>query len=105
LDRFAVRVAGGGHDIPPEDVRRRYARSLGHLRAAIALSDRVWLIDNSAEGAPREVLTMAGGQVRVRATDMPLWVHAALGPLSSPDLTQWPAPADRMSVEQPRDEE
>lgn len=52
LDRIAMRVARGRHDIPPEDVRRRYTRSLGHLRAAIPLSDRVRLIDNTAEGAP-----------------------------------------------------
>jgi predicted ABC-type ATPase len=105
VDRIAVRVARGGHDIPTADVRRRYGRSLGHLHAAIKRSDHVRLIDNTAEAAPREVLVIDNGQVRVRATDLPLWVHAALGPLSSPDVAQWQAPADRVSVEQPKNEE
>ena len=36
LDRIRTRVARGGHDVPEPDVRRRFARSLANLPAAIA---------------------------------------------------------------------
>lgn len=88
INRIAVRVARGGHGIPAADVRRRYGRSLGHLRAAIERSDRVQLIDNTGEGDPREVLVIEDRQVHVRTTDMPGWVRAALGPINSPDDAQ-----------------
>jgi predicted ABC-type ATPase len=47
IDRIAVQVTRGGHHIPAIDVRRRYNRSLGHLRAEIERADRVMLIDNT----------------------------------------------------------
>jgi predicted ABC-type ATPase len=47
LERIAKRVAGGGHDIPEETVRRRYERSLENLLPAIHLADRTILYDNS----------------------------------------------------------
>lgn len=56
IDRIAVRVARGGHDIPTVDVRRRYVRSHGHLRAAMDLSDQVVLIDNTTEQGPRGII-------------------------------------------------
>ena len=105
LRRIAMRVARGGHDIPAADVRRRYGRSLGHLRAAIAQSDCVRLIDNTAEGAPREVLVIEAGQIRVRVTELPGWVRAALGPLADLHATQWPTSPEHMSRAQHDQEE
>lgn len=49
LARVANRVSLGGHDVPEEDVRRRYARSLQNLPLAVRLADRAMLLDNSEE--------------------------------------------------------
>ena len=47
LRRVACRVAQGGHDVPDEDVRRRFERSRANLPGAIARSDEARLYDNS----------------------------------------------------------
>ena len=85
IDRIAVRVAQGGHGIPAADVRRRFARSLGHLRAAIARADRTMLIDNTTEQGPHEVLVIEGGRTTWRATDLPRWLDVALGAVRDTD--------------------
>ena len=45
--RVASRVSAGGHDVPDEDISRRFARSLENLSAAISKSDHVDIYDNS----------------------------------------------------------
>lgn len=45
--RVRERVLLGGHDIPVEDIFRRYERSLHNLPAAMALADTTLLFDNS----------------------------------------------------------
>lgn len=45
--RVRFRVQNGGHDIPDEDVVRRYNASLKHLPAALRLADEYIVIDNS----------------------------------------------------------
>lgn len=47
IDRVAERVARGGHDVPSEDIVRRYERSLENLPSAIEIADRTTLYDNS----------------------------------------------------------
>jgi len=49
LARIRNRVLGGGHDVPKEDVRRRYKRSFGNLPIAIKRADHTILFDNSTE--------------------------------------------------------
>jgi predicted ABC-type ATPase len=44
--RVCTRVATGGHDVPEPDIFRRFARSLKNLPKAIAISDRVRILDN-----------------------------------------------------------
>ena len=51
LSRIQQRVLGGGHDVPENDVRRRYARSLAHLPVAVQRADHALLFDNSTESA------------------------------------------------------
>jgi len=48
VDRVRQRVLKGGHDVPEEDIRRRYTRSLENLTRAIQLVDRAEIIDNSS---------------------------------------------------------
>lgn len=49
LKRIAARVARGGHDVPVNDVIRRFKRSLDNLPKAIELADRVKILENSTE--------------------------------------------------------
>lgn len=52
LNRIRARATLGGHDVPEPDVRRRFARSLAHLPAAIARSDEARLYDNTDPDRP-----------------------------------------------------
>ena len=47
LQRVRQRVRKGGHDVPEEDQRRRYPRSLANLERALKLADEAILFDNS----------------------------------------------------------
>lgn len=56
LRRIECRVRAGGHDVPEEDVRRRFARSMENLPAAMALADETWFYANDDPDIPlREV--------------------------------------------------
>ena len=39
VQRVRERVAQGGHSVPPEDVRRRYVRSMANVPEAIRIAD------------------------------------------------------------------
>ncbi len=43
--RIRHRVLDGGHDVPQEDVVRRYSRSRANLRDYMALADKVYVFD------------------------------------------------------------
>lgn len=46
--RVANRVKQGGHRVPPEDIRRRYAAGVSHLlRLYLPISDGWWIYDAS----------------------------------------------------------
>ncbi len=47
LKRVAARASRGGHSVPPQDVVRRFKRSLENLPKAMALADKVTILDNS----------------------------------------------------------
>jgi predicted ABC-type ATPase len=49
IARVMDRVEHGGHDVPDELIRARYARSLENLRAGMLVADWTLLIDNSTE--------------------------------------------------------
>jgi predicted ABC-type ATPase len=58
LSRIANRVLAGGHDVPEQDVRRRYKRSFANLLTAITRSHHAILFDNSAEDGYRLVAVL-----------------------------------------------
>jgi predicted ABC-type ATPase len=63
IQRVARRVAGGGHGVPPEVVRRRYSRSLANLRELyLPLADAFRIYDHSVAGEP--ALVARGGRGR-----------------------------------------
>ena len=47
--RVADRVKLGGHDVPREDILRRYERSLANLNKAAKIVDKLILYDNSTD--------------------------------------------------------
>jgi len=64
LARIRNRVLAGGHDVPEEDVRRRYRRSFDNLVIAIKRADHTILFDNSTEEGYRltAILSTTGTQ-------------------------------------------
>ena len=84
LYRIRNRVALGGHDVPEPDVRRRFARSLANLPAAIARSDEARLYDNTDPDRPhREIAILAAGTWWIDE-DLPDWAAAAVGRIARP---------------------
>jgi predicted ABC-type ATPase len=55
IDRVAIRVAQGGHDVPKDRIVARWARTMELLHQAVAASDEAFVFDNSAS------VTVAGG--------------------------------------------
>lgn len=71
LARVKARVAGGGHDIPEADIRRRWDHSRQNLVALMPRLTRLWVYDNSLEAdprrgkapRPRQLLEMEAGRI------------------------------------------
>jgi predicted ABC-type ATPase len=64
LARIQNRVLAGGHDVPEEDVRRRFKRSFENLPIAIKRAHHTILFDNSTEDGYRliAILSTTGNQ-------------------------------------------
>ena len=66
LERIKDRVAGGGHDVPAEDVRRRFRRSVDNFfKAYESLLDSWMLFDNSDE-TPYLVAEKESGKLLIK---------------------------------------
>jgi predicted ABC-type ATPase len=77
--RVAGRVMAGGHAVPIEKIVTRYGRSLANLPAAIRIADRVYVYDNSEEGADaRLCLRTEDGSIRKVNSELPEWVEGAM---------------------------
>lgn len=76
--RVAVRVAQGGHDVPEQKIRERYARLWPLVAAARDLADRATFYDNSRAASPfRVVATYERGRL-VGEPSWPAWTPKAL---------------------------
>ena len=82
IARVKSRVARGGHDIPEEDIRRRYERSRLNLIDLLPVLRALRIFDNSAEANP------AGGQTPKPILVLSMERGRILGPK---DLTHTPA--------------
>lgn len=71
LKRVAQRVSRGGHDVPEEDQRRRYPRSMANMRKAFELADEAVIWDNSGQAHVRLALKDGAGITILRA--LPDW--------------------------------
>lgn len=76
--RVAARVSQGGHDVPEQKIRERYARLWPLVAAARDLADRTTFYDNSRAGRPfRVVATYERGRV-VGGPAWPAWTPRSL---------------------------
>ncbi len=78
VERVAQRVAQGGHNVPEEDIRRRYARSLANLPAALQQADHSLIFDNSTIKGHRQILTIENRRVTQKAPELPEWIKTVL---------------------------
>ena len=80
IRRVKERVASGGHNVPDEDVRRRYGRSLANAPEALRLAHEAVVYDNSGL-QHKKILEVRNGIITWCADKVPEWVlpiHKAL---------------------------
>jgi predicted ABC-type ATPase len=79
LNRVALRVSQGGHDVPDEKLLNRYPRSLANLARAIRIVPEVRVYDNSDLRRPyRHLGTFRAGQQSFLAETLPHWFGEVL---------------------------
>lgn len=74
IQRVRERVAQGGHDVPDDDIRRRYKRSLLNLPRVLKVVDQAVVYDNSG-AEPRLVLETRSGAIILDAIDHSAWAR------------------------------
>jgi predicted ABC-type ATPase len=74
IERVKQRVEAGGHDIPEDDIRRRYDGSLRKLSEALKIADEAVLIDNSGI-EPHVMVVIRNGQVLAADLDEASSLH------------------------------
>jgi len=82
LSRIRQRVLGGGHDVPENDVRRRYKRSLDHLPVAVQRAAHTLLFDNSTQPA-YQLIGVISPSVVQWFKPLPGWAVAVKAAVSS----------------------
>lgn len=72
--RVAERVKEGGHPVPEEKIRARYARNGPLIRQAVLLADVAHVYDNSALNRPPDrILSFQSGSPAFAAPRLPRW--------------------------------
>ncbi len=69
--RVQNRVAEGGHNIPDDDIRRRYLRSFHNLKPHLRICDLAYIYDNSDHY--RRVASFRNGLIH-RQDNIPAWL-------------------------------
>jgi predicted ABC-type ATPase len=77
VQRVAHRVLAGGHDVPEEKIRSRYARLWPLVADAITRAELAHIFDNSQIDGPDELAMFAGG-VPLGPCRWPEWAPASL---------------------------
>lgn len=73
LFRIANRVRKGGHNIPKQDVLRRYEKRFADLAEVLPYCDEVYFYDN--ENGFREVALYQSGEITPLVTSLPQWLR------------------------------
>lgn len=77
IRRVRARFVMGGHDVPDEDILRRYERSQRNFASAVRLADESAVFDNSGEQI-RPIAELAGIEVIWKAAVLPAWAEKIL---------------------------
>lgn len=72
IERVAMRVKNGGHDIPAKDIVRRNKTSFHHLYEYAPMLDNLILIDNSQEDG-KTILEVNDGTIAFESNQLPDW--------------------------------
>ncbi|MBM7368100.1 zeta toxin family protein [Gordonia hydrophobica] len=83
--RVAERVRRGGHDVPEQKTRERYARLWDHIAHAIAIADTTRVFDNSKASNPFRACARYDHGRLVGMPDWPTWTPPPL--LTAPGNT------------------
>lgn len=76
--RVRSRMHEGGHDVPEEKIRARYARCAPLIRDAVLRADRGMVFDNSRLNVPpHRMLVFASGRLIQAEPILPAWIRAA----------------------------
>lgn len=76
VKRVGSRFREGGHDVPEDKIRERYARNPALIRQAVLLADRGFVYDNSALGKPPELAAaFRSGEVVYASKAVPAWAR------------------------------
>lgn len=73
IERVAMRVKNGGHNIPTEDIIRRSVTSFNHLYEYTKIIDNLVLIDNSEDDG-EIILEANNGVISFETLPLPEWV-------------------------------
>ncbi len=75
VKRVSIRVSQGGHDVPIDKIKSRYDKSLANLPLLLAVSDELYVYDNS------KTLQLVFSQIDEEthySEPLPAWVKNAL---------------------------
>jgi predicted ABC-type ATPase len=81
IGRVRQRVDRGGHNVPIDDILRRYERSLHNLTPAILMSDLGTIYDNSNRSM-LQLAAIENGIVKPLIEEYPRWFQQVLGRMS-----------------------
>lgn len=70
ISKVEKRVSEGGHDVPKEKIRERYAKSMRNLPLLSEVSDEIYVYDNSVK--PRLAAAVIDG-AKYEADDISEW--------------------------------
>lgn len=74
--RVGTRVEEGGHVVPEDKIRARYARGAPFIRTAVLKADRGMVFDNSRLNQPlSHCLTFANGRLTFALPHLPGWIR------------------------------
>jgi predicted ABC-type ATPase len=75
MERVAMRVSQGGHDVPDDKIARRFPRTLANLKSAIKVLPHVLIFDNSHLWQPYQTIAIfENGKAIELADQLPDWL-------------------------------
>jgi predicted ABC-type ATPase len=76
--RIHARVMLGGHNVPDEDIIRRYTRSMNNLKKALVFADKTKIYDNTLK-KHQLILELEGSTVKsIENIILPGWLNAII---------------------------